>query len=158
MVEQIKELSVWEQFREDIDAIATEYKWRCPNGPWLDIGSRLDWQSNYAEYFMRHFQAAKKVLESDGVSYDDLASVAERFDKLAWTDNYFLETYNREDRRKLEIFISKQLRNPQAIETGLREAIILMLEMQIRLEYEKIQKAKDILRAAEKSSEIMQGS
>lgn len=158
MVEHINTLSVWEQYREDIDAISADYKWRCPNGPWVDTGTRLDWKSQYAEYFMRHFQAAKKVLESDGVSYDDLLSVAERFYQLAWTDNYFLEVYNGEDRRKLEIYISKQLRNPQIMEADLREAIVLMLEMQIRSEYEKIQKAKDILGAAEKSSEIIQGS
>jgi hypothetical protein len=82
-------------------------------------------------------------------------TVANILDQLAWADNYFLETYNSEDRRKVEIFISKQLMNPESVEVDMLEAMAMMLDMQINAEREKITNAQLQIDSASKVSDIL---
>jgi len=148
-------VSLWDEFATITSQIKHDYKGRIPHPGDNNNATREDLSSHFAEYFMRHFQAARDVIHSEWASNSDLMTVANILDQLAWADNYFLETYNSEDRRKVEIFISKQLMNPESVEVDMLEAMAMMLDMQINAEREKITNAQLQIDSASKVSDIL---
>jgi len=90
---------------------------------------------------MRHFQAALEVLEDKNATPSDIDRVNKDMDALAWTDNYFLETYNEFNRRDLERHITSILSSTGTTQRNI-SSICLMLKMQIDAEYKRIQEAQ----------------
>jgi len=141
----LRESTLWDDFAAITSQIEADYKWKLPNSISVKNCDREDILSNFAWYFMRHFQAARDVIKNESASKQDLMTVANKLNQLAWADNYFLETYNDSERRKLEMFISERLMNPESVERDMLQAMVIMLETQIWAERIKINSAQSIM-------------